>query len=275
MENFKYRIWNKIEDIMYYPNNLDLEKWLVDMDGNLGYLNLSDMSWSGVIPKDFYEILPYTGINEYLEQGKPIYEGDLVHIYPDYEVEVYEVARREDRWVLIDRTCEQQDGRIEYMFDYNGIQRPLRVIGNIYENPELIKYHHVNKIGVIYNDDYTRKLAIKFVEEKIRENHNEIEIRNKKVSGKSIDIETNKNKYYIRSTEEISRACKLDEVYICGYVENDLFNILKMCIIKNNSLGEPKFICEHCREEFDKDKMINCHDEYICKDCYKEWCMWG
>lgn len=139
MDNFKFRVWNEVDEIMYYHNNLDLEKWLVDMNGNLGCLNLSDMSWSGIIPKDYYKILLYTGINEYLDQGKPIYEGDLVHIYPDYECEIYEVTKREDRWALIDRTCEQQNGRIEYFYNHLGVQKPLKVIGNIYENSKLLE----------------------------------------------------------------------------------------------------------------------------------------
>ena len=133
MEKFKYRIWNKAEDIMYYPNNLDLEKWLVDMDGNLGCLNLSDMSWSGVIPKDFYEILPYTGFKD--KNEKDIYEGDILTW---------------DKFTNVDINIGFVSYKKGCFWIENGVKimpRPLKaeeysrleVIGNIYENEKLLE----------------------------------------------------------------------------------------------------------------------------------------
>ena len=127
----KYRIWNKIDKKFYNYNNLDTIKWLIDMNGNLGYMDLNDFSWGGLIPKGFYELNQFV-IKEHPTDvnAKEIYQGDYVTIYP-FENEVYEVIWDKDRWVLEDRT--DNSGRIEYLYDNYGNQRLFNLVGNKYE----------------------------------------------------------------------------------------------------------------------------------------------
>lgn len=125
----KYRIWNKMDGKFYTYSKLDTTRWLVDMNGNLGYMDLTDFSWGGLIPKGFYELNRFVlkespnGRN-----GKDIYEGDYISIYPN-DHEVYEVKWDKYRWILEDIN----DGRLEYLYDNYGNQKLFNLVGNKYE----------------------------------------------------------------------------------------------------------------------------------------------
>jgi uncharacterized phage protein (TIGR01671 family) len=86
--------------------------------GNGGFF-LSDM-------KDIV-LMQFTGLHD--KNGKEIYEGDIVqHNNWDYPFEVF-FNQEKARFV-----CKMRTGLTQYI-DY----RQIVVIGNIYENPELIK----------------------------------------------------------------------------------------------------------------------------------------
>lgn len=83
-----------------------------------------DRGSSGVLPVD-YPLMQFTGLQD--KNGVDIYEGDIVQGPYDGDIETWEVSFDVDR-------------------DFNGwsiepqnINNGVVVIGNIYENPELIQ----------------------------------------------------------------------------------------------------------------------------------------
>lgn len=123
----KFRAWSKKKNTMYYsiavsPSDKRFLEWSI---GGEGITIRADS-------KEF-EITQYTGIND--KNGIEIYEGDIVKafdIYGDY-TGVIEWWR--DRWTL---TYEGIDGETK---QYQSLMtvRNSEIIGNIYENPELLK----------------------------------------------------------------------------------------------------------------------------------------
>lgn len=114
MREIKFRVWNKIDKEMVYCSSMEVE------DNNRGLI-----CYGNVYGAD--KIMEYTGLKD--KNGKEIYEGDIVFL--DCEGEVY--------WEkdTTSFSVKFKDG--EYwelgMLDLNR----LEVIGNIYENPELLE----------------------------------------------------------------------------------------------------------------------------------------
>jgi len=108
MREIKFRAWDEEDGCM-----LD--------SGNLSEFMLCELQ------EDGYAYMQYTGLKD--KNGKEIYEGDVVK---DDAVSdgVYSVAFRKGAW------CIETDHwtHSNYMYGRTG----LHVIGNIYENPELI-----------------------------------------------------------------------------------------------------------------------------------------
>lgn len=133
----KFRAWHKGEAFMI---DWDL---IVD-DGILAYFASDD-----------YELMQYTGLKD--EDGREIYEGDIVSVTADIEVGGWNILRdivEEERTIRQSITCEvyydealalyalDTIRKAEHMdswgfFGDDGAQE-FEVIGNIYEKPELL-----------------------------------------------------------------------------------------------------------------------------------------
>lgn len=79
------------------------------------------------------DLMQYTGLRD--RHGKEIYEGDVVRasIYCDEDAQVLEVKYRGTGFVI-----DYRDSEADY-FMLSDFPGTVEVLGNIYENPELLK----------------------------------------------------------------------------------------------------------------------------------------
>ncbi len=132
MREIKYRMWNKKEKKMYDVGVLDFDDKKAYMKG---YLNHTVSNYMYMF--EDIELMQFTGLHD--KNGKEIYEGDIVHIPDDYEEygfasgENYSIDYKDERFRLKPKYKPNACG---YDLEYTD---ELEVIGNIYENPELLK----------------------------------------------------------------------------------------------------------------------------------------
>ena len=122
----KFRAWDKTKNIMIYPKDLsiftiNLVGEIFAIDGHAEKLN-----------KDEFILLQYTGLKD--KNGKEIWEGDIVE-YPQVFDEPKNVGeiKYNDEFASFD---------IQGWFGGYGLCSnvdSIEIIGNIYENPELLK----------------------------------------------------------------------------------------------------------------------------------------
>lgn len=134
MREIKFRAWNKRDKLMEYLDYLNLSK--AQFCGN----------WNVAPPEDLFDVatvkgslllfsdvtlMQYTGMRD--KKNVEIFEGDIVKI-PHYH----------DKRTYINGFVKFKDGSflVDYV-DMEGIischKDNIEVIGNIYENPELLK----------------------------------------------------------------------------------------------------------------------------------------
>lgn len=130
MREYKFRLWDKEKEIM-----LDVEK--IDFDdcyyGGEMYVNTTNGSdyWNN----ELYSLMQYTGLHD--ENGKEIYEGDIVKfrfktdrdVYPDI-VGYIEYQSTFSAFKIMSWQGSFKIDITEFKF--------VKVIGNIYENKELL-----------------------------------------------------------------------------------------------------------------------------------------
>jgi uncharacterized phage protein (TIGR01671 family) len=147
----KFRAWDKVCKEMFYNSELaNGDIMVIHLDGRI------ELSDDDTYKLDDFVIMQYTGLKD--KNGKEIYEGDIVavpYITPLGELtnEIGEkliVNFEYGRFVLIGGIesqnitywCKSEKG--EYVSNYGNVtilydETLLNVIGNIYENPELLK----------------------------------------------------------------------------------------------------------------------------------------
>ncbi len=124
----KFRSWDKILKIMSYNpvNAINFNGQFLLNDGKFHDINKTD-----------YILMQYTGLKD--KNGKEIYEGDILKHIPAFEAN-YFVKYLTGGFYL----CPDNKDYGEYFaslfagYDYKNRCNSIEIIGNIYENPELI-----------------------------------------------------------------------------------------------------------------------------------------
>ena len=133
MRKIKFRAWDK-EDGRWASEDWEL---YIDLDGKL-WGRFNDGKWTEV--SHLFEIMQYTGLTD--KNGKEIYEGDIIKYqgcfsfdYDDKDEMIEEVKFVNGAFTpiyLSERELHSYDDELMIVED-------IEVIGNIYENKELIK----------------------------------------------------------------------------------------------------------------------------------------
>ena len=122
MREIKFRAWDKVEKKMFIPARLSFKDELYQEFYN-------DSCGGNEHPFSYINLMQYTGLKD--KNGKEIYEGDVVR-YKAFEIWY---ARK----VYFDtELCQFGLHSSNFLF-HNQFSDNLEIIGNIYENPELLK----------------------------------------------------------------------------------------------------------------------------------------
>jgi uncharacterized phage protein (TIGR01671 family) len=124
MRTIKFRAWDKDHSLMVFAGEYNDE--LVSFHGNAVEV---DFCGNGIFTLN-YELMQFTGLTD--KNGVEIYEGDIVYFEIfDGLVDVKGKAK-----VYFENGCFRLN-RIHPLCDYFNVG-DVEVIGNIYENPEVL-----------------------------------------------------------------------------------------------------------------------------------------
>ena len=122
MREIKFRMWNKKENKMYEVGQINFDDKRIFMKNYNMYIYSS-------YPFEDVELMQFTGLHD--KNGKEIYEGDIVD--NGYNKGIVKYG---------EYNCSCCEGVYGWYVDGGDIRSAedfLEVIGNIYENPELLK----------------------------------------------------------------------------------------------------------------------------------------
>jgi len=140
MREVKFRAWDKKRKDMRDVKLMDWAEWWVSTDNTYGKskpLEFGERNSFKNEETDRHILMQYTGLKD--KNGKEIYEGDIIQCPKYYETPEYgynpielagHVVFEEGAWRLSEGSYLHNEHE-----SYGG---DLEVIGNIYENPELI-----------------------------------------------------------------------------------------------------------------------------------------
>ena len=140
MREIKFRAWDKEDERMYQPCFAEIEKdgsynvWFNRCwgEGDNDTTNEKDYSGDAVL-------MQFTGLKD--KNGKEIYEGDIVkcNAAPYYETKDFKKFKVSGK-VVFDRSMSFRIEDIDrHRCFYLNDCLDIEIIGNIYENPELLK----------------------------------------------------------------------------------------------------------------------------------------
>ena len=139
MREIKFRAWDRRYNKMHYQSTFAyFNDFFLSFEGEIKHAYGTKDAWSiddieQVDGKPLVVLMQYTGLKD--KNGKEIYEGDIVNFLPfhlrEKKIRTTGVVEYKDDGFFVKFTAIGY-GRIQA--DHN-----IEVIGNIYENPELLK----------------------------------------------------------------------------------------------------------------------------------------
>ena len=147
MREIKFRAWHKEKKIISEVLGIDiLHKEIFFSNGDVDYCEISDFK--------YIELMQYTGMKDVTE--KEIYEGDVVKLIHTgieisadrledlkrfvgiikYENGIFKIVKTE-KSLIESKYFEMEQKKVSEIFIYSKLY-DLEVVGNIYENPELL-----------------------------------------------------------------------------------------------------------------------------------------
>ena len=143
MKTIAFRAWDKKHKIMLPGTNI----WNLCEDGEYGlvwYLGNRDYAPESFGDSEFLELMQFIGLTD--KNGKAIYEGDIFEIEFDEKKILTKIIFKDCKFQLAltnDKEWEDNDKEWEdWEEERSNLENwitDLNVVGNIYENPELIK----------------------------------------------------------------------------------------------------------------------------------------
>ena len=129
MREIKFRAWDiQAEEILYGVEHT-YDGYKVPMPSFGALLDCPD----------FYIVMQYTGLKD--KNGKEIYEGDIVslkYLYDKRTTDKGQVVWREDKASFGLKSLKGLTNEVYELYQVTA-EHNLEIIGNIYENPELLK----------------------------------------------------------------------------------------------------------------------------------------
>ena len=126
----KFRFWDTTN------NKFDTDIGIYN-DGNLGDFSECFHNNSGKNGQ-YYVVQQYTGLKD--KNSKEIYEGDIIHYYNDDSYTITDEVlvckySPNNAWFTFNENSDEEDNGYYWL----EIRNLCEVIGNIFENPDLIK----------------------------------------------------------------------------------------------------------------------------------------
>lgn len=124
MREIKFRAWHKEKKIISEVLGIDiLHKEIFFSNGDVDYCEISDFK--------YIELMQYTGLKD--KNEKEIYEGDIVKLRANHGIGVIKYS---DEWGAF--VIEYIKPRPLAVLGMNYYKEDIEILGNIYENPELL-----------------------------------------------------------------------------------------------------------------------------------------
>ena len=131
MREIKFRVWDKYDNEMKYDAQ-DTYDYIVN--------NIMEDCFGDVLKSGRYEVMQYIGIKD--KNGKEIYEGDIIDVHQTINGENVFIIEITDTGLVIPSYRFNRKYKYQYnvreLLEVDEYEKEIEVIGNIYENPDLL-----------------------------------------------------------------------------------------------------------------------------------------